>query len=96
MPKLCKDCAHFWPAEFTMDRCVSPANGVDLVTGETKMLIAAFERDERGTCGKDGKNFEQRKTPLPAPPLPPPPRVFDPSDIFPSWIVRVFRALRGW
>lgn len=58
--KICRDCEYFVDGEF----CSAPQNGINLVTGNPTVVIAAWARkNASGRCGKEGKYF------TPAPPL---------------------------
>ena len=52
MIKLCVDCKHFKSTKFA-DMCESPQNGMSLVTGETKVVVALVNRkaSPSGKCG---------------------------------------------
>ena len=60
--KICKDCKHLNVGKYGLDTCVSPKNGVDLVSGNLQTRDARLNRYNLETigCGKDGKWFEPK------------------------------------
>ena len=57
--KLCKDCKWiFYGNEY--DWCNSPKNGISLVTGEIIGYKCNSMRAEGGSCGWNGKMFEEK------------------------------------
>ena len=61
--KLCIDCKHqrwdlFGKAYY---RCVSPLNGVDLVTGKLDKGFCDVNRRFQHSCGPDARWFEPKK-----------------------------------
>jgi len=60
--KICKDCKHLNISDYGSAICVSPNNGVDLVTGKLEVRDARQNRYqlEMTGCGKDGKWFEPK------------------------------------
>ena len=58
---ICKDCKHLNISEYGGAICVSPDNGVDLVTGELVPRDAKLNRhlDTIG-CGREAKWFEPK------------------------------------
>jgi len=60
--KICKDCKYYTVAKYGTDTCVSPNNGVDLVTGELQTRQAKMNRYQLETigCGMEGKWFEPK------------------------------------
>lgn len=64
MIKLCVDCKHFKSTKFA-DMCESPQNGMSLVTGETKVVVALVNRkaSPSGKCGPWAQWFEPKPKP---------------------------------
>lgn len=59
--KYCKDCEHYEGGGL----CQAPENGVDVVTGEVKLLLAHRRRDRADKCGPDARWFKPKKPILP-------------------------------
>ena len=60
--KYCKDCEHYRDVRL----CQAPENGIDVVTGEVKILIASRRRMAMAdNCGPDARWFKPKKPILP-------------------------------
>lgn len=59
--KYCKDCEHYEGGGL----CQAPESGVDVVTGEVKLLLAHRRRDRADKCGPDARWFKPKKPILP-------------------------------
>ena len=59
--KYCKDCEHYEGGGL----CQAPESGVDVVTGEVKLLLAHRRRDRADKCGPDARWFTPKKPILP-------------------------------
>ena len=60
--KICKDCKHLSIAEYGSAFCVSPNNGIDLVTGNLQPRDPRQNRYvlENIGCGQEGKWFKPK------------------------------------
>ena len=60
--KICKDCKNLSIAEYGSAFCVSPNNGIDLVTGNLQPRDPRQNRYvlENIGCGQEGKWFEPK------------------------------------
>jgi len=60
--KICKDCKHLNVTKYSTDICMSPNNGIDLVSGNLLTRDARLNRYNLETigCGQEGRWFEPK------------------------------------